>query len=163
MRTRMVRYMQLTWWRCSPVLVTNLPSLRQGNSCRRLIRVKKDSLIIKVRRIFYFYHTRLQLGFWIQAELWWEPEWVIKSVLTNLPPTTHHPPGSSVYLLQLRFWFLDYVCPHLLCLSRCVEAHWCWGAGWVGGRLVKSDFRSHSGSHQSPAWIQNPSWSRVWQ
>ena len=30
-------------------------------------------------------------------------------------------------------------------------------------RLVKSDFRSHSGSHQSTAWIQNPSWSRVWQ
>ena len=27
-------------------------------------------------------------------------------------------------------------------------------------RLVKSDFRSHSGSHQSTAWIQNPSWSR---
>ena len=28
---------------------------------------------------------------------------------------------------------------------RCVEAHWCRGAGWVGGRLVKSDFRFHSG------------------
>ena len=38
-----------------------------------------------------------------------------------------------------------------------------WGAGWVGGRLVKCDFRSHSGSHQSSAWIQNPSWSQVWQ
>ena len=33
---------------------------------------------------------------------------------------------------------------------------------WVGG-LVKSDFRTHSGSHQSTAWIQNPSSSRVWQ
>ena len=32
----------------------------------------------------------------------------------------------------------------------------------VGG-LVKSDFRTHSGSHQSTAWIQNPSSSRVWQ
>ena len=34
--------------------------------------------------------------------------------------------------------------------------------GWVG-RLVKSDFITHSGSHQSTAWIQNPSSSRVWQ
>ena len=33
----------------------------------------------------------------------------------------------------------------------------------MGGRLVKSDFITHSGSHQSSAWIQNPSWSRVWQ
>ena len=33
----------------------------------------------------------------------------------------------------------------------------------VGGRLVKTDFITHSGSHQSSAWIQNPSWSRVWQ
>ena len=31
------------------------------------------------------------------------------------------------------------------------------------GRLVKSDFITHSGSHQSTAWIQNPSSSRVWQ
>ena len=39
-----------------------------------------------------------------------------------------------------------------------------WGAGWVGGRLVKCDFRSHSGSYQSSAWIQNPCSSRrVWQ
>ena len=65
------------------------------------------------------------------------------------------------------------------------------GAGWVGGATaylvselevplliwwvvpvyligchclsVKRDFRSHSGSHQSTAWIQNPSSSRVWQ
>ena len=29
--------------------------------------------------------------------------------------------------------------------------------------MVKCDFRSHSGSHQSSAWIQNSSWSRVWQ
>ena len=41
--------------------------------------------------------------------------------------------------------------------------------GWVGcgayvsGGLVKSDFITHSGSHQSTAWIQNPSLSRVWQ
>ena len=33
----------------------------------------------------------------------------------------------------------------------------------VGGRLVKSDFRSHSGSYQISAWIQDPSQSRVWQ
>ena len=33
----------------------------------------------------------------------------------------------------------------------------------VGGGLVKCDFRSHSGSHQSSAWIQNPSSSRVWK
>ena len=37
------------------------------------------------------------------------------------------------------------------------------GGGWVGGRLVKTDFITHSGSHQSSAWIQNPSLSRVWQ
>ena len=30
------------------------------------------------------------------------------------------------------------------------------GARWVGG-LVKTDFRSQSGSHWSSAWIQNPS------
>ena len=30
------------------------------------------------------------------------------------------------------------------------------GAYESGGRLVKSDFRSHSGSHQRSAWIQNP-------
>ena len=36
------------------------------------------------------------------------------------------------------------------------------GGWWVGG-LVKSDFITHSGSHQSTAWIQNPSSSRVWQ
>ena len=42
--------------------------------------------------------------------------------------------------------------------------------GWVGGsdaqsmcQLVKCDFRSNSGSHQSTAWIHNPSSSRVWQ
>ena len=65
-----------------------------------------------------------------------------------------------------------YVCPHQLCLSPPImSVPMCRGklmlrsrvGGWVGGRLVKSDFRSHSGSHQSPAWIQNPSWSRVWQ
>ena len=33
----------------------------------------------------------------------------------------------------------------------------------MGGRLVKSDSRSHSGSHQRSALIQNPSLSRVWQ
>ena len=44
-------------------------------------------------------HTRLELGFWIQAVLWWESEWVIKSDLTN--PTTHHPPGSWI---GLNFW-----------------------------------------------------------
>ena len=33
----------------------------------------------------------------------------------------------------------------------------------MGGRLVKCDFRSHSGSYQSSAWIQNSSSSRVWQ
>ena len=32
--------------------------------------------------------------------------------------------------------------------------------GLVGGRLVKSDFISHSGSHQSSAWIENRSRSR---
>ena len=45
-------------------------------------------------------HTRLELGFWIQAELWWEPEWDLKSHLTTYHhPPTHpptHPPGSSV-------------------------------------------------------------------
>ena len=30
-------------------------------------------------------------------------------------------------------------------------------------QLVKCDFRSRSGSHQSTAWIQNPNSSRVWQ
>ena len=33
--------------------------------------------------------------------------------------------------------------------------------GWLGGRLVKCDFRSQSGSHQSSASSQNPKWSRV--
>ena len=28
-------------------------------------------------------HTRLELGFWIQAELWWEPERDLKSHLTH--------------------------------------------------------------------------------
>ena len=37
-----------------------------------------------------------------------------------------------------------------------------WVGEWVGG-LVKFDFRTHSGSHQSTAWIQNISSSRVWQ
>ena len=33
---------------------------------------------------------------------------------------------------------------------------------WVAG-LVKSDYLTHSGFHQSSAWIQNPSSSQVWQ
>ena len=33
----------------------------------------------------------------------------------------------------------------------------------MGGGWVKCDFRSHFGSHQSSAWIKNPSSSRVWQ
>ena len=30
-----------------------------------------------------FCHTQLQLGFWIRAGLWWEPEWDLKKDLTN--------------------------------------------------------------------------------
>ena len=33
----------------------------------------------------------------------------------------------------------------------------------MGGMFVNMDFRSHSGSDQSSAWIQNPSLSRVWE
>ena len=32
-----------------------------------------------------------------------------------------------------------------------------WAGRWLGGRLVKSDFITHSGSNQSSVWIQNPS------
>ena len=31
----------------------------------------------------------------------------------------------------------------------------------MGGQLIRSDFRSQSGSHQSSASSQNPKWSRV--
>ena len=38
--------------------------------------------------------------------------------------------------------------------------------GWVGWSclmLFKLGFTAHSGSYQSPAWIQNSSWSQKWQ
>ena len=51
-----------------------------------------------LRKSCFFCHTQLELGFWIQAVLWWEPEWVLKSDLTN-PPTIHppstHPPTRN--------------------------------------------------------------------
>ena len=49
-------------------------------------------------------HTWLQLGFWNQAELQWEPKWDQKSILTNMPDTTHHThtthPPSSFYKIS---------------------------------------------------------------
>ena len=45
-------------------------------------KVKRDCRTEKVC-ILNNCHTRLKLGFWIQAVLWWEPEWVLKSDLTN--------------------------------------------------------------------------------
>ena len=63
--------------------------------------------ILPLEHIPYFCHTRLELGFWIQAVLWWEPECVIKSDFTN--PPTHHPPGS---------WICSFIvvrCPHPNC------------------------------------------------
>ena len=39
-----------------------------------------------------YWHTLLKHGFWIQAVLWWEPEWVIQSDFDQ--PT--HPSGSWI-------------------------------------------------------------------
>ena len=54
----------------------------------------------------YNCHTRLKLGLWIQAVLWWEPERVIKSVLTNQP--THPAPGFVLSMCGTPSWACLY-------------------------------------------------------
>ena len=59
-------------------------------------------------------HTRLQFGFWIQAELWWEPEWDLRSNLTNLPPN-HPDPQSSGSNLDSESKLSYHIASHWLC------------------------------------------------
>ena len=63
---------------------------------------------------YYVYcHTRLELGFWIQAVLW---RTRVGSKISFDQPT--QPPGSWIFFWILNPWCFVLVCPHLSCLSR---------------------------------------------
>ena len=139
-----------------------LSNIVPGDICPRY---NCPGYIFLVVFFLYFCHTGLQLGFRIQAGLWWEPEWDLKSDLTDRPP---HPLYTSyeAEILCATWIFIKNnikgilnihpgnICPgeigrqlSFLHLSR-------WYFFWIL-YIFWNQFLPHS----APTWILNQSWA----